>query len=371
MSNLKASSKILILTGSVSRETGGMHSYLFGLCEALFNSNIDFELCIHDGQKVDQRFNKFLKNIKSFNFYFYQKFYFSPSLFFHVLTRNYSCVYLHGSWASTSILTLLKFFIHGTKYIVVPHGMYCGKLTLNKRIALLWEMSLIKHALFIQALNTVEFNCIKVHFPNSNVRVIYPGLNVNDSVFIDKGLIDIPKNYFLYIGQLHKRKNLLNLIKAWKIMVNSYNFNYSLVIAGFGDSLYTKSVLSEIDGSSQIIYLGSVFGSQKELLFKNAKCSLLFSHSEGLPTSLLESVHFNTPILCSKNCNVSDLFESLSPSFKTLISSGTGIHDICNVIDSFLKMTDDENLSYIRSLSLDFTQKINWQETVKLFYNEN
>ena len=34
-------------------------------------------------------------------------------------------------------------------------------------------------------------------------------------------------------------------------------------------------------------------------------------------------------------------------------------------------ITDDEIFIYMRSLSLDFTQKINWQETVKLFYNEN
>ena len=363
--------KILILTGSISRETGGMHSYLYGLCEAFSKENIDFELCIIDGDVIDQRFLKFKKKIKSFKFYFFKKFYFSPNLFSHVLNSNYNFIYLHGAWASTSILTLLKHFFHKTKYIVVPHGMYCGNLSIIKKFALIWERKLVNNALFVQALNTVESFCIKSLFPTAQISVIYPGLNVNDST--SNSIVNpivLPENYFLYIGQLHPRKNLINVIKAWDLFVSNYNNNFTLVIVGFGDEHYTKSVLNQIKISKQILYYGPAFGYEKELLFKNAFASLLFSYSEGLPTSLIESIYYNTPILCSINCNVLELFDSIDDNLIHFISSGTSEFEIYNTLTSFYKMNESQKLSYLDKLKFDFNKKINWLETIKIFKNE-
>jgi glycosyltransferase involved in cell wall biosynthesis len=366
-----SSNKVLILTGSISKSTGGMHSYLYGLCESLLNENINFELCIIDGNNIDTRFNKFLKNIKSFNFIFHRKFYFSPGMFYHVLKSDYSYIYLHGTWASTSILTILKFFFSGTKYIVVPHGMYCGNLTFNKKLGLIWERILVKYSYFVQALNNAEFQCIKILFNFARIRIIYPGLsmsNINDN---NATFENLPENYCLYIGQLHPRKNLINMIRAWNLFKTDFRDDVKLVIAGFGDDIYTKSVIKEIELSKDIYYVGPVFGSQKSLLLNNAICSFLFSHSEGLPTSLLESIYSDTPIICSTNCNVSELFDSVDHDFQILLNGDTNQFSICEQLKYFFDLNKDQRNNYLLSLKEDLSRKINWKATVNLFKYEN
>ena len=363
--------KVLILTGSISRTTGGMHSYLYGLCESLFAANIDFELCIVDGNNIDPRFIEFSKHIKSYNFLFHKKFYFSPGMFYNVLNSDYSCIYLHGTWASTSILTILKFFFNKTKYIVVPHGMYCGKLTLNKKIGFLWERILVKYAYFIQALNTAEYDCIKSLFKNAKIKVIYPGLSMSYKHDDDNFIKDLPSSYCLYIGQLHPRKNLINMIRAWNNFKSEHREELTLVIAGFGDDEYSNFVLNEIAMSNNIYFIGPVYGKKKHFLLSNAVCSFLFSHSEGLPTSLLESVYCDTPIICSINCNVLDLFNSLDFEFQIFLSGETNEYSISNLLKIYFNLNTNQKKKYISSLKYDLNKKINWSNTLNLFDNDN
>ncbi len=104
--------------------------------------------------------------------------------------------------------------------------------------------------------------------------------------------------YFLYVGAIHPRKNILNLMKAFRMFNRKRSIPAKLVLAG---RLAWKA--GEIEAAMQldpdIVYAGSVSEEEKYSLIRNAVAVAYVSLFEGFGIPILESMACGTPVITS------------------------------------------------------------------------
>ncbi len=109
--------------------------------------------------------------------------------------------------------------------------------------------------------------------------------------------------YLLYIGRLHPKKGLENLINALSMTQEFLRSETVLKIAGKGRPEYEdnlRSLVGSLKLSEKIEFVGQVEGVQKEQLLADASWTIMPSHTENFGLVVLESLAQNTPVIASK-----------------------------------------------------------------------
>lgn len=124
------------------------------------------------------------------------------------------------------------------------------------------------------------------------------------------------RRILLFLGRLHPKKGLSETLKAWALLKESKPELFSawrLAIAGWDDGgheAYLKTLAQHLElGPSEVIFLGSLFGSEKESAWTHADAFVLASHSEGFPMSVLEAWAHSLPVFKTKACNIPQGFD--------------------------------------------------------------
>ena len=114
------------------------------------------------------------------------------------------------------------------------------------------------------------------------------------------------KKYILHIGTFEKRKDLLTLIKGFKILKDELKVDYELVLAGStyinGDNkvlLKIQKYIKENNLFSSILIPGYI-DKNKALYFYNNSLMYVFpSIDEGFGIPLIEALKLKVPVICS------------------------------------------------------------------------
>ena len=112
---------------------------------------------------------------------------------------------------------------------------------------------------------------------------------------------NIPTNYFLFIGDMRKNKNLDSLIKGFSIYLAKYDGVENLVIAGNKKFEYSNLVdlVKALGVEEKVIFTGYVSEAEKIKLYEHT-CGLAFvSDNEGFGIPLLEAGVNKIPSICS------------------------------------------------------------------------
>ncbi len=108
--------------------------------------------------------------------------------------------------------------------------------------------------------------------------------------------------YFLFIGMIHPRKNLANLIKAYDGFKQSVNSNVKFLVVG--SKKYWTSDLQEAYESSmsrdEIYFTGRVSYRDLRLITASAMALVYASFFEGFGIPLLEAMYCDVPIITSQ-----------------------------------------------------------------------
>lgn len=141
---------------------------------------------------------------------------------------------------------------------------------------------------------------LKIH--PEKIQVIYQGCHkifkqpLEDS-FIKTTLekYQIPDTFFLNVGTIEPRKNLLNIVKAFK------NLDENLVVVG-KKTHYFKEVLDYIKNKKtlRVHFLEGISMEELAVLYKKAIASIYLSIFEGFGIPIIESIYSNTPVITSK-----------------------------------------------------------------------
>jgi len=111
------------------------------------------------------------------------------------------------------------------------------------------------------------------------------------------------KEYFLYIGAIHPRKNLTSLLKAFSVFKKKQNSNLKLVIAGrlawqyqpFTESLKTYKYRNDV------IVTGYLPGDELVQLLGAAYAMVYISLWEGFGIPVVEAMRSGVPVITTAN----------------------------------------------------------------------
>jgi glycosyltransferase involved in cell wall biosynthesis len=135
------------------------------------------------------------------------------------------------------------------------------------------------------------------------IRVIYEGVPFFDSETGNEKpeTENTKKPYFLFIGRLETRKNVVRMVEAFDDFRKRSQEMYQLVLAGKPGYGY-EQIRQAIDTSpfcEDIIEKGYVSEEEKGELLRNTDALMFFSLAEGFGLPILEAQAMDVPVLCS------------------------------------------------------------------------
>ena len=373
-------SNILILSPWLSRAGGGLQSSVRDLVISLENSSKDTirTLGLNDKFFNEDKVYWGAANVTGYDYIGPESFRFSTGLLYDVICSNTDLIQLHGVWMSPSFAVRLRNLIRrDTPFIINPHGMLdpwiLNRNLWKKQLAkAVWESSNWRKAKAFRALNVSEAVAIRAVSPLSDIVVIPNGVVPADDAFIAEANAVRSANdpVVIFLGRLHEKKCILELIQAWKNFRQNYSTRWQLQIAGWGDAEYEQKVIAAINelNDPTIKFVGAVFGQKKAELLKRASAFILPSLSEGLPVAVLEAAGYGLYPIITPECNLPDFFTNeLALKINTNISS---------IVSGFVKLNEmafadvsqfgQKGRSYVRqkyewtTIANDFNRVHNW-----------
>jgi len=249
------------------------------------------------------------------------------------LKKNRDLIVTHGCWSYCTRWGW-AFQRLGFKWIYTPHGMLepwaLTQKFLKKKLYLnLFEMPMARHSSAIRAVSTSESHNLGRIFKNTKLQVIPNGVFIKPLPLSKTSKVI----QYLFLGRLHQKKGVVELVIGWKKSILNNNPQYRLVIAGPDDGELLQ-LSNHISASENIEYVGPVFGGKKDKLFAESTFFVLPSHSEGLPTSILEAMSYGLFLLISSGCNLPEVFS---------LNLGMRVEPVVDVIAE--KLTESSHLS--------------------------
>ncbi len=225
------------------------------------------------------------------------------------------------------------------------------------------------------------------HTQPEKISVLYPGLSNNfiastasskksasestSKLNQMRGKHNLPEPYFLFVGALEPRKNILNLITAFELfsqhqsLPNPYSRppnSYHLVLAGPPGYGY-QTLLRRIKKSAykkNIKILGYVDEADKPLLYQAASAFVYPSLYEGFGFPVLEALSQSVPVITSNRSSLPEITGSaawlVNPNMPTEIA--VGLRTI---------VTSEETKNRLSKGGLDRSTCFSYEEMVKNF----
>ena len=271
--------------------------------------------------------------------------------------------------------------IHPVKTVVTIHGLeyrYCPEcyslkerliLELNTRSSIKWASKIITPSESTKK-DLIEFYKVD----RDKIRVIYHGVEKSPLLRGGWGCVKETLQHtpspsqegtysILFIGRLEKRKNLVNLIKAFEIFRKSYKLqatSYKLILAGkagFGFAEIKKAI-QDSPFKKDIVLKNYVSEEEKGELYKNTDLFILPSFYEGFGLPVLEAMNYGAPVICS---NVSSLPEAAGDA--ALLIDPNNPEEIA---EAMKKVFSDDNLrKKMIEKGFENVKKFSWEKCAR------
>lgn len=141
----------------------------------------------------------------------------------------------------------------------------------------------------------------RYHIPLQKMEVIHNGFNKERWQDTDKMITSETAPYFIFVGAVHPRKNVLGLLKAFEQFKQQYQTTHQLMIVG-----RKAWMLEEIETFYQSMYFKKDViwkeHAQREALLQCVQQSVALvypSWFEGFGIPLVEAMHLGVPIIAS------------------------------------------------------------------------
>lgn len=156
----------------------------------------------------------------------------------------------------------------------------------------------------------------------------------------------VGSKYLLYLGRIHPKKAIDNLIKAVSLSEAFMNSDFVLKIAGKGKKEFEndlRQLVKKLNLTGKVDFVGQVEGLEKQKMLADAFFTIMPSHTENFGVVVLESLAQTTPVVASKGSPWASL-EAEKIGFWIENSPET----IARKIDEILKMPRAEYENYRR-----------------------
>jgi glycosyltransferase involved in cell wall biosynthesis len=150
----------------------------------------------------------------------------------------------------------------------------------------------------------------------SRINVVYNGFDVSKIPLKRRAIENItkfklPKRYFLFIGTIEPRKNIITLMRAFKQLLehDTACSDVALVIAGQSGYHHEEVMQAMLDLKLKrnIRYLGYVTHNEKVELLKHALGFVFPTLYEGFGLPVLEAMALGVPTITSNNSSMPEI----------------------------------------------------------------
>jgi poly(glycerol-phosphate) alpha-glucosyltransferase len=366
--------KVGFLVGSVSREAGGLFQSVRGLAKAVTCASVSARVFgISDEQSAVDLQEWQPLSVETFRPQF-RAWSYSNRLVPALLGADLDILSTHGLWKYCSVASQRWHRRTDRPYIVHPEGMLESWALQNAKwkkqiAALLYENAHLRDAACLRALCEAEAQSIRVYGMRNPICIIPNGVDLPE--LVESSALEAESLTFqkfaqgrkvlLYLGRLHPKKNVANLVRAWKQTLESHPSaakNWILAIAGWDQGGYERTLKqlaydlglsfadvrshrSEVSGQQSaapsLAFLGPQFGVEKDACYRVCDAFILPSLSEGLPMAVLEAWAHAKPVLMTPECNLPEGFAA-----GAALQVGTTPEQIAAGLKQLAEMSDDD-----------------------------
>ncbi len=121
--------------------------------------------------------------------------------------------------------------------------------------------------------------------------------------------VNVPSDFFLFVGVMKERKNVLNVVKGFREFSRSHP-RHALVLCGKGEGEYVaklKDYIRDEGVASRVIFPGYLTEGQVAYLYRHATALVFPSFVEGFGFPVLESMDCDTPVITSDCSSLAEL----------------------------------------------------------------
>lgn len=145
------------------------------------------------------------------------------------------------------------------------------------------------------------------HIQPSKIDVVYMGADERYLPLNDEAKQKVRtqytngKEYFIFVGSVHPRKNIIRLLQAFDLFKQLNKNDYKLVIAGsfFWGKTKIDEALQKMKFKDDVVFAGRVPDTQLPQLMAAAFCLVFVSYFEGFGIPLVEAMRSGIPIITS------------------------------------------------------------------------
>jgi len=348
--------KIAYLLNSVSRKSGG----LFDACRRLAQTTgREQEMTVLGVE--DEFTNADIKEWAPlrpavFQPLFPRSFGYAISYAKYLAERSPDIVHVHGLWTYPSLAGYLWHRRTKRPLMYTAHGMLDPWALRNahwkKRLArALWEDAAHRSAACFHAISEGEYESMREYGLRNPICVIPNGADLLRAVESLKLSVENSpfepfaqgRKVLLYLGRLHPKKNLANLIRGWKATLNSQLStidSWILAIVGWDQGGYEdelEKLASDLGLLMSVAFVGSRFGVDRDGCYRACNAFVMPSFSEGLPMTVLEAWAYAKPVLMTPECNLPEGFAATAA-----LRIGTEATDIAKGLRQLFEMVESD-----------------------------
>lgn len=171
------------------------------------------------------------------------------------------------------------------------------------------------------------------------------------------------KEYFIYVGALHQRKNIVNLLKAYDQFRSESDLGIKLLIVGrkaWGTSEMDKTY-ETMTYKSDVIFTGRLSDEDLASTLASALALVYISYFEGFGIPLIEAMNCDVPIITSDQSSLPEVAGKAA-----IIVEPFDVEDISSAMK---RIAENENLrnKLIEKSRIQRT-KFSWDKTAELMW---
>jgi glycosyltransferase involved in cell wall biosynthesis len=195
------------------------------------------------------------------------------------------------------------------RYIVTIHDLsqyrndiyFSSYSRLYYKALIFFAVKFSKHILTVSETSRSEI-IERFSVQKRKITVTYNGVSLSGSeeqIYNDS--LELSYDYFLYSGGLGRRKNIINMIKAFQLVRSNFSSDIKLLITGnYADHLYLDDYVAD-SGRYGIKFLGYVSNAELSELYSSALIVYYLSIYEGFGLPILEAQSYGVPVVVSNS----------------------------------------------------------------------
>ncbi len=178
------------------------------------------------------------------------------------------------------------------------------------------------------------------------------------------------KGYFVYVGALHKRKNISRMLQAYDLFIEETKSEKKLVIVG--TKLFKTPEIEEVYHSMQhqesILFTGRLSDSELAATIASSDGMLYISYFEGFGIPIIEAFKCGVPVLASNVTSLPEVGGDVA-FYCNPFEVGSIVAGIKKLDQALISSTD--LIAQAEKFSWDNTAKVVWNVLDQVYSNKN